>query len=451
MSATRSTAAFRFGYGLPLPDGAPQDAEAMMALLRGADTAKLRWPVPGVDELVPLLRQLRRPKGVAKDSAAANAVLQQARTGTFLLGERAIRATIARALESPDGLRERMAAFWADHFTVSLRNPGHLPLAYLLVDDAIRPNITGPFDAMLTAVILQPAMLMYLDQSLSFGPNSTRGLSHGLGLNENLAREMIELHTLGVGAGYTQDDVRQMAELLTGLNVHPFDGMRFDPRRAEPGAETVLGKSYSGEGLEPIKAALRDLALRPETAAHLARKLAVHFVSDDPDPALVAAVQAVWISSGGNLAQVYAALLAHPAAWVPVAHKARQPYEFVVAALRALGLRGQDIVDMDQDRLNKLILGGMKAMGQPFKTPRGPDGWPEKPETWITPIGLAARINWAMTAPSRLVPQLPDPLRLARLALEDRAGEQLLWAAERAESVREGVGLVLASTEFNRR
>ena len=451
MTAIRSTVAFRFGYGLPLPDGAPQDADAMMALLNGADQAVQRWPIPGMDELVPVLRQLRRPSGPARNEPAALAIFQQARIDTELLRERAIRATIARSLDSPDGFRERMVAFWVDHFTVMARNPGNVLLSFLLVDEAIRANITGSFDAMLTATILQPAMLIYLDQTQSFGPGSQTGQRKGLGLNENLAREMIELHTLGVGAGYSQDDVRQMAELLTGLVVDPLVGMGFDGRRAEPGDETVLGKTYSGEGLEPIKAALRDVALRPETAAHISRKLAVHFVSDDPDPALVAALQDAWVSSSGHLGQVYAALLAHPAAWVRDAHKVRQPYEFVVAALRALGLTGQDIVDMDEKSLSRLILGGMRAMGQPFKAPRGPDGWPERAETWITPIGLAARINWAMTVPARLVAQLPDPVRLAQTALDDRAGEQLLWAAARAESVKEGVGLVLASPEFNRR
>src|SRR5690606_4985798 len=139
----------------------------------------------------------------------------------------------------------------------------------------------------------------------------------GKGLNENLARELLELHTLGAGSGYRQDDVRQMAELLTGLTVDPDRGTVFKPQLAEPGAETVLGVSYGGDKarLDDIAALLHDLAVRPETAAHLARKLAVHFVSDDPPEDLVATMRAAFSDRGGDLSAVYAAMLGHPAAW----------------------------------------------------------------------------------------------------------------------------------------
>jgi uncharacterized protein (DUF1800 family) len=187
---------------------------------------------------------------------------------------------------------------------------------------------------MLMAVATHPAMLLYLDQAQSVGPNSARGARRDRGLNENYARELMELHTLGVGAVYSQDDVRQLAELLTGLAVDPVAGFVFDARRVEPGPERVLGRDYAGDGIEAIRAVLADLAARPETARHLAHKLAVHFVADDPDPGLVTAMEAAFRDSGGDLVAVTAALLAHPAAWAEAAAKARQPFDFVVAALR---------------------------------------------------------------------------------------------------------------------
>jgi uncharacterized protein (DUF1800 family) len=344
--------------------------------------------------------------------------------------------------------------FWADHFSVAARDGAGRELPGAMMQDAIRPNLTGRFADLLIAVETHPAMLIYLDQIRSFGPTSPVGLRRGRGLNENLARELLELHTLGVEAGYSQTDVRELAELLTGMAVHPDGSLRFVRNRAEPGAETVLGVSYPenpADGMVPVRAALADLAVRPETARHLARKLAVHFVSDTPDPALVAALEAAWIGTGGDLMAVYAALLEHPAAWAPAAEKARPPVEFVIASLRALGLDGRAIAALDDRRLRRAVLAPMEAMGQPWQAPRGPDGWPEAAQDWITPQGLAARIRWAMEAPAQLVAALPDPRALLVRALEDAASGQLVWAVSGAENRAEGVGLVLASPEFNRR
>ncbi len=248
------------------------------------------------------------------------------------------RTTFARALSARDGLRERLVWFWADHFTTVARKRIDKAFPSALIEDAIRPHVMGRFSDMLQAVTLHPAMLVYLDQVISVGPNSPAGLRRGRGLNENLARELIELHTLGVGAVYAQDDVRQMAELLTGLVFKPEVGQGFEPNWVEPGSETVLGISYEGEGEEPILRALGDLALRPETARHIARKLAVHFISDTPDEDLVDALNGAFVASGGELAAVYTALVSHPSAWEKPMQKARQPFDFMVSALRALAL-----------------------------------------------------------------------------------------------------------------
>lgn len=446
-----SLAAIRFGHGLPQPANAPNGVAAMLSALTAPDQAIAQYPIPTPAEVGAQLQtflQARRDRGKGKAADEAYRQAQRAMNAPLMATSR---VTLARALANPDGFRERLAAFWANHFTAAPREGTNKFLPFAMMDHAIRPNMTGRFADLLTAVTLHSAMLVYLDQNTSFGPDSPQGKRSKRGLNENLAREVMELHTLGVGAKYGQEDVRQMAELLTGLVVDPELSMQFEAKRAEPGAETVLGTTYDGKGLDPIRAVLADLAARPETAAHIARKLATHFVADNPDQDLIDSMETAYIDADGDLMAVYAALLNHPAAWKPAAEKARQPYDFLIAALRGLNFTPDDLMAMGDPQLRRMLLDPLKAMGQPFKTAPGPDGWPEEAEAWITPQGLAARITWAMEVPERLKNPLPDPTQLAAATLGPRAGERLLWAVARAENIREGVGLVLVSPEFNRR
>ncbi len=450
-----TTAAFRFGFGLPLPAKAPTTPRDMLAALSGLDRMAQAHPGPTMPPLLALMRESdsalktsRRAEGAEAETARTTYRGLVAQIATIALS--ATKSTFARALDAPDGFRERLCLFWADHFTTSTSGRREAALPSVMMDEAIRPHVTGRFGDMLRAAILHPAMLIYLDQVISFGPTSRFGKRKGKGLNENLARELLELHTLGAGAAYTQADVRELAELLTGLIVAK-DGFRFDPRRAEPGAETVLGIQYGGDSLEAITTALNDLATRPETAAHIALKLATHFVSDAPPPNLVDSIAAAFSGSGGDLMATYAALLNHPAAWEAAPAKARQPHEFTLAALRALGLTGAEVQAMGEGPFRRLILNPLAAMGQPWQRPVGPDGWPEDQAAWITPQGMAGRITWAMEAPGRLVIPLPRPEVVMEAALGPRAGERLRWAVPRAENIREGLGLVLASPEFNRR
>jgi uncharacterized protein (DUF1800 family) len=424
----------RFGFGPP----------ATANGLGAEDVAARTWPGITLAELAPLALAYRAAKK-AKDEAA----VKETQRAVDALALRGAKAIFARAIGSDDPLRERLVAFWADHFTVAPRNRTERALPSILMDETIRPHVTGRFADMLKAVTTHPAMLIYLNQEASFGPSSPKGKRQKKGLNENLARELIELHTLGVGAGYTQADVRQLAELLTGLAVSRTEGFVFDKNRAEPGPETVLDVTYDGKGKAPILQALDDLAARPETASHLARKLAVHFVADDPDEGLVADLAARFRDTGGDLAEVAQALVAHPMAATGV--KVRQPFDYLVASLRALGVGPDFILGLEPRPFRRLILDPMQAMGQPFQQAPGPDGWPEREADWITPQGLAARIDWAMQAPERLVRPLPDPRVFLTTALGTRAGEKLTWAVGAAESARDGVGLVLASPEFNRR
>lgn len=368
-----------------------------------------------------------------------------------------LRQRVARALDAQAGFGERLVQFWSDHFTVVAQNgPQHL-LAGAFVDQAIRPHLEGRFGDMLVASSTHPMMLVYLNQTTSFGPNSPfvkKRPDRRLGLNENLGREILELHTLGVGANYSQTDVRELAKLLTGLSYNIRDTTPFRPQVAEPGAEKVLGSSYGGpgtDGMAEIARALHDIAVMPATADHIARKLAVHFVSDDPPQALVDDLAATWRGTGGDLAQVNAVLAGHPALAATFREKARQPFDFLVAAMRALGLTGDRVRGMNVQETNQFLWGPMQLMGQPFMRARGPDGWPEPDSAWITPQMLSARIYWSLRQPELLVDQLPDPREFLATALGTSASPALANAVPRAENIREGVALVLASTDFNRR
>jgi len=268
---------------------------------------------------------------------------------------------------------------------------------------------------MLVASTLHPGMLVYLDQTVSVGPNSRVGKARGGGLN-------------------------------TG------EGMNFFPRYAEPGPKTVLGVSYGGDegDLADIEAALQDIARRPETARHLARKLAVHFVQDEPEEGLVDHIAGAYLASGGDLMATYGALLEHGDAWVPELRKVKQPKDYVVTSLRALGFGGTFLMDLTAKELRQGIANPMTSMGQVPNRPSRPDGWPEEASAWITPATLSARIEWAGEL-ARKFGQDRDPREFLDVALADAASDNTSFLVAGAESKWEGVALVLASPEFNRR
>jgi uncharacterized protein (DUF1800 family) len=361
---------------------------------------------------------------------------------------------LRRGVATDDPFRERLAAFWANHFTALTRGYFLRAGRAGYVAEAIRPHLAGRFADMLFAVATHPFMLRYLDQRVSIGPNSPVGLRRDRGLNENYARELLELHTLGVGGGYDQRDVRQLAELLTGLtsNKHHTD-FAFRPDWAEPGPEEVLGKRYGGAApqLDDIRTVLEDLALHPSTARHLARKLAAHFLADDPDEDMVAQMASAYQSSGGELMALYEAMLAHPLAWRGFGGKAKTPIEFLVTAMRALGTTPEQLDTFDLGRVRKRLMRPMVLMGQPYARPPGPDGWADEVPAWITPHGLAARIGLAQVILKWLKKDQLDPRSFVYDALADAPGIALVQAVHGAETRAEGLMLVLASPEFNRR
>ncbi|SMX46901.1 DUF1800 domain-containing protein [Maliponia aquimaris] len=447
----------RFGCGRSPRIAPPANVEALLDGLRGPDVMAARFPIQPFDgflvrvgESYALGKIIRQNAGTEAGDTAQEALRQMNRDAR--VDQRGwLVAHAARRINSATPLRERLESFWADHFTARGK-AGPMQMATSpFIESAIRPHLAGRFQDLLISAVTHPLMLHYLDQNAAAGPNSPQALRLGKakGLNENLARELLELHTLGVGGPYTQTDVRELAELLTGLAFTPDKGTVFRRPLAEPGAETVLGMRYGGDlpaVLEDIHAALRDLARHPATARHIAGKLAVHFVSDTPDPALVATVAEAWVATGGDLIEVYAALLRHPAAWDPAPANAKTPFDFVTSACRALDVPEAALAHGTAQRLME----PMRLMGQFWQQSAGPDGLPEEDAAWFTPQGLAARVQWAFLAPQYLRPDLPDPRDFVEMALGGRAPKAVRFAAAAAETRADGIGVVLASPAFQR-
>lgn len=450
-------AATRFGTGLSPVIAPLWEVDEIMTRLAAPDIVAERLPILGFDATMPSILHIvtankdrREAVGTAQQDATQQAVRQNNQDQTAVL-RRNLLTTLARCVVARDALRERLTAFWADHFTVIARGGPYRHMVTPFVADAIRPHVTGRFGDMVKAVVQHPMMLTYLEQSRSLGPLSPAGLRTGKGLNENLGRELLELHLVGAQGGYDQADVTQMAELLTGLTYAPTEGVRYNPQRAEPGSEVVMGRRYGADAtLAMVEAALDDLALRPETAAHIARKLAVHFVSDAPDADLVVTMTRTFLDSGGDLLAVTGAMLRHPAAWTPDRQKVRQPLMFIAGSLRALGVRADRIMALSQQDFTRHVMGPLQLMGQPWERPIGPDGWAEAPGAWITPQALAGRITWAMTSPAFFAETLPDPRTFVATAVGPAAPQALTFAAAAAESIPDGIGLVLTAPAFQR-
>lgn len=454
-------AAIRFGCGLSPRVAAPASVTEMLTRLQGPDEMARRFLIASLEEAsatVPEYRRLNRQRRQAENPAAQSEAEQAFKALRRKNVQDRLRwhgQRLLRQVNTSDGLRERLTLFWADHFTAQGKSPATRMLAAPYAESVIRPHLTGRFEEMLIAVVTSPLMLHYLDQNRSTGPGSPAAKQRKGrdGLNENLAREVLELHTLGVDGPYSQTDVRELAELFTGLGLTRDNQFVFRPRMAEPGAETVLGQSYGGgrARLEQVLEALRDLARHPATARHIAWKLAVHFTADKPDPDLVEQLAARYQSTDGDLLAVYQALLEHPAAWAPKLANVKPPFDYVASACRALGLNEDQIAGLRPGQQRRLFLTPLTPMGQRWGFSNGPDGWPEEDSAWITPAALAARLRWALAAPRQLTEPLPDPRQFAATALGHFADARVQFAAGAAETRAEAIGLVLSAPAFQRR
>jgi uncharacterized protein (DUF1800 family) len=355
---------------------------------------------------------------------------------------REVRARLDAALVPETGFAERLVWFWSNHFCVSADKVPNMAGAY--EREAIRPHVLGRYADMLLVVESHPAMLVYLDNAASIGPGSVAGINRSKGLNENLAREILELHTLGAGSGYTQDDVTRFACVLTGWTVLlasvPEHGGEFifSPRMHEPGPQRVLGKTYDDAGTTQGRAVLADLARHPATAAHVARKLARSFVADRPPPPLVERLEKIFRDTEGDLKAVARGLIMSEEAWAPERTKLKRPYEWVIAMLRAAGARG------DPER----FLGGQRRLGEPLWRPPSPKGFDDGEAAWID--GLGQRLDIASIFAGRVADRV-DPRELIETALGPLVSTETRQAVARAESRQQALTLAFMSPEFQRR
>jgi uncharacterized protein (DUF1800 family) len=358
-------------------------------------------------------------------------------------------ARLQRAAIADCGFTERLVAFWSNHFCISA-NKGELARMWAgsFEREAIRPHVLGRFGDMLKAVEQHPAMLFFLDNQQSLGPDSRAGQNRKRGLNENLAREIMELHTLGVGGGYSQDDVTSLARIITGWSFAGRQGQLgtpgsfvFNANAHQPGPQPLLGKTYENNGVAQGEAALADLARHPSTAKFIATKFARHFVADDPPQALVAQLQEVFRKSDGDLKALTVALVDSDEAWQAPLTKLRNPYEFLVAA-------GRLLARIPDDPAN--YLGGLNLLGQPLWSPSGPNGFPDTNAAWAAPEGMKLRLDISAQLASRVADKI-DPRDLLELVAADAASEETRRTIERAESRQQALALLLMSPEFQRR
>ncbi len=358
---------------------------------------------------------------------------------------------------------ERLVHFWSNHFAVSADKGVVYGLAGTLENEAIRPHVAGRFVDLLTAVEQHPAMIAFLDNQYSVGADSTaarfatrfRGAASGqpkrqFGINENLAREILELHTLGVNGGYSQADVTSFAQIITGWSIGGGKGrlaggvpgrFYFRDNLHEPGPKVFLGKTYAESGERQGEAVLADLACRPETAQFIATKLVRHFIADDPPPGAVDRVARAFLKSGGDLPQVYAALIESPDSWDADTRKFKTPEDFVFSTWRALNVSPLEPLE---------VIRTFDLLGQRQYTPGSPAGWPDTSKSWDGSDALMHRVLWASRVGAKYESGM-DPTELAAASLGAYARPETLTALRRAATSAQAVALLLMSPEFQRR
>jgi uncharacterized protein (DUF1800 family) len=342
------------------------------------------------------------------------------------------------------GFVERLVWFWSNHFCVSADKVAAMAGAY--EREAIRPHVLGHFGDMLQAVESHPAMLFYLDNVQSMGPDSVAGINRDKGLNENLARETLELHTLGVRSGYSQADVTSFAMVLTGWGwIQPGEPVHgaefvFIERMHQRGDQTVLGKRYPDTGVEQGRAVLADLAHHPATARHVAQKLAAHFVADEPPPSLVAKLEKTFRDTDGNLKEVAKSLIVADESWASQRTKLKPPSAWLISMAR--------ITDAPTSLPIGRVLGAQAMLGEALWRPPAPNGYPDTESAWID--GVPRRLDIADDFAGRLADNV-DPLSLLDSALGPLASAETRETIARAESRKQALALLVMSPEFLRR
>lgn len=455
-AAEAAIAANRFGLGARPGDLARLGNHARDALL-----AQTRGPAPLLTEVLPgsqeLLARVIAARAARKEEATqpvAGGLARMLRE-TYLPAYVAdVTARTRAAIGREADFLERLVHFWSNHFAVSVDKIAVLGLAGAMEREAIRPHVLGDFGDLLLAVEQHPAMLLYLDNQLSIGPGSqTARLAdrrgRELGLNENLGREILELHTVGAGQ-YSQQDVQALAAMITGWSIGGEVGRlrggepgRFHFREAfhEPGAQTLQGRKYAEDGIAQGTKALRDLARSPQTARHLATRLARHFVADDPSPQLVDRLSQAYLDAHGNLAATYRALIESPEVWRPQPAKFKTPSEYIFSTYRALSLPfGERPADI---RI-------FESLGQRSFQPGSPAGWPDRSADWDGSAALLKRLEWAQQLGQKLG-NSRNALQLAEASLGASLSGSSREAIARAQDGAQSLTMLLAAPEFMRR
>lgn len=444
MDITAAIALHRFGLGPRRGEAAPANPAAWLA-------AQLTSPDPTPDQGLPttaaalaqLASVVAEQQQVAQTyhghdvPADAHPTLKAYQAHVHAEAQ----ALLVNAITTPAPFRERLVWFWANHFTVATKTRPTGATAGPFVREAIRPHVTGKFVDMVLAVMRHPCMLAYLDQAASVGPNSRIGTRKGKGLNENLARECLELHTVSPASGYTQADVTNFAKILTGWSFEfkrePI-GFLFRPEAHEPGEQLVMGRTWP-EGEEGGIAILNWLATHPATYQHLATKLVRHFVADDPPPADVATIAQTLAQTGGDLGAAAQTLINLKSAWVPLT-KLRTPQEYVIATMRAAGARPE----YEPHLVNMVEQLGQGVFKAPF-----PIGWPDRAADWSSPEAILQRVDFAYQFAGRINDQ--DPVELAQATLGPLLTAETLAQIKGAGSRQDGLTLLFACPEFQRR
>jgi uncharacterized protein (DUF1800 family) len=364
-------------------------------------------------------------------------------------------ARVRAALQSDRPFIERLVYFWSNHFAVSVDKAAVLGIAGSFEREAIRSHVMGRFHDLLLAVETHPAMLLYLDNQQSVGPDSIAGrraASRGrtLGLNENLAREIMELHTLGVDGGYTQADVTSFAKVLTGWSIGGGEGQYasgaigtfvFRAELHEPGSQTVVHKHYADAEQSQGLAVLTDLAVAPATAHHIATKLARHFIADDPPATAIDRLARVFEHTGGDLPAVYATLIDSREAWEPGTAKFKTPQDYLFSLSRGLSL---------PPAVEPRVIGAFDLLGQRPFAPGSPAGWPDRSSDWDGAAALMQRIELSDAVAQKLGSER-DAVQLAPQLLGGTLTEATRTSIARAASPTQALALLLTAPEFLRR
>ena len=447
-------AASRFGFGARGDDLArigPDAAGWLESQLdpRFAENSALTALSQTIETAEPFRDILKNKREIAdhdKDDADLIETLKSTRQAALdrYIHEIAIRMDVAAQSDAP--FFERLVHFWSNHFTVSARKWGDVPLVVGFERDAIRPYVMGNFEDMLVAVVKNPAMQIYLDNFQSAGPGTETAKTYHRGLNENLAREVLELHTLGAGGGYTQGDVTEFAKMLTGWGIEAQGAgadswaIHFSPDLHEPGDKTLLEKIYHAGGQDEALAALHMLARHPKTADFIALKLARHFIADDPPAEAVAALSDSFKKSRGDLMPLYRTLIHLQAPWAVPLPKVKTPNDLIVSLIRCTGMKAED---------GKLLNAYHTLEQMPFSAP-SPAGWSDRAKDWMSAEALLQRMDLAQTiAAARYVDV--DPLALMESSIGPVASSTTRDAVTKAGSRQESLALLLASPEFQRR